>query len=119
MVDTLQSPLYTGQATPHGQHQHTNIQGYSEDGTFSHELISCSGNDGVGIRLIRQLQHHVPGLSVEAALSLEHGDLDAETSLQVSLLTAINLHHIWKEQETGTKIRGYKVRAELEQYITF
>ena len=94
------------------------IQGCSEDGTLSHELISCSGNDGVGIRLIRQLQHHVPGLSVEAALRLEHGDLDAETSLQVSLLTAIILHHIWKERETGTKIRGYKVRAELEQYIT-
>jgi hypothetical protein len=33
-------------------------------------------------------------------------------------LTAIILSTIWKERESKTPIRSYKIRAELEQYIT-
>ena len=82
------------------------------------ELIYCSGNDDVGLKLIRCLQLHVPGLMADAALRLEHGDIEAETSLPVTLLTAITISYIWKEREAGARIRAYKVRAELEQYIT-
>jgi hypothetical protein len=82
-----------------------------------HELIYCDGNDGVGLRLLQSLQLHIPDLSAAAALRLEHGDTGAETSLPVTLLTAITLNYVWKERYAGTTIRSYKVRAELEQYI--
>ena len=93
------------------------IQGCTEDGTLLHELIYCDGNDGVGLRLLQSLQLHIPDLSAAAALRLEHGDTGAETSLPVTLLTAITLNYVWKERYAGTTIRSYKVRAELEQYI--
>ena len=89
----------------------------TEDGTLLHELITCDSNDEVGDKLVRCLQHHVPGLEAEAVLRLEHGDISQETSLLVKLLTATTLNHIWKEKESGNRIRGYKVRAELEQSI--
>ena len=81
-------------------------------------LVYCSKNDQVGQKLIHCLQHYVPGLQAEAALRLEHGDVEEEVSLPVTLLTAITLNYIWKERDAGVSIRAYKVRAELEQYIT-
>ena len=90
----------------------------SEEGTLLHELINCSRNDEVGHNLVQCLQHHVPGLNPDAALRLEFGDISAETSLPATLLAAITLNHIWKERNAGLRIRAYKVRAELEQYIT-
>ena len=89
----------------------------TENGTLLHELITCGSNDEVGYKPVQCLQHHVPGLEAEAILRLEHGDISQETSLPVTLLTAITLNHIWKERESGNRIRGYKVRAELEQSI--
>ena len=53
-----------------------------------------------------------------AALRLELGDIGTETSLPPTLLTAITLNQIWKERDAGARICAYKVRAELEQYIT-
>ena len=94
------------------------MQGCSEEGTLLHELVYCSKNDQVGQKLIHCLQHYVPGLQAEAALRLEHGDVEEEVSLPVTLLTAITLNYIWKERDAGVSIRAYKVRAELEQYIT-
>ena len=93
------------------------IAGCAEDGSLVHELLHCVGNDGVGLRLLQCLQHHVPDLSAAAVLRLEHGDIGAETSLPVTLLTAVTLNYVWKERCAGTTIRSYKVRAELEQYI--
>ena len=90
----------------------------SEDGTLLHELINCASNDGVGEKLVQCLQLRVPGLEAEKVLRLEHGDISKETSLPATLLTAISLNHIWKERTAGNRIRAYKVRAELEQYIT-
>ena len=69
-------------------------------------------------KLVQCLQPHVPGLEAEKVLRLEHGDISKETSLPATLLTAISLNHIWKERAAGNRIRAYKVRAELEQYIT-
>ena len=94
------------------------MQGCTEDGTLQHELLECSHNDEVGNKLIDWLQQHVPGLQPEDVLRLAHGDITEELSLPVSLLTAITLRHIWRERGAGTQIRAYKVRADLEQYIT-
>ena len=94
------------------------MQGCTEVGTLLHDLIYCSGNAEVGLKLVHCLQHYVPGLEAEAALRLVHGDIEAETSLSLTLLTAITLSHIWKERDAGARIRAYKVRADLEQYIT-
>ena len=94
------------------------MPGCTEDGTLQHELIDCSKNDGIGPRLMLCLQHHVPGLQPEDVLRLDHGDSAGELSLPMTLLTAIVLNHIWKERKLGSTIRDYKVRAELEQYVT-
>ena len=94
------------------------MQGCPESGTLVHELLHCSKNDGVGYKLLSCLQHYIPGLQAEAALRLEHGDIEVELSLPLTLVTAIILSTIWKEREVGTPIRSYKVRAEMEQYIT-
>ena len=88
-----------------------------EDGTLQHELIHCSGNDSVGIKLIHCLQHHLPDLGPADVLRLEHGDTEGDTSLPVTLITAITLNYLWKERQAGISIRSYRVRAEIEQYI--
>ena len=51
-------------------------------------------------------------------LHLDRGDADDELSLPLTLLSAITLRYIWKARDKGTTIRSYKVRAELEQYVT-
>ena len=81
-------------------------------------MIYCSKNGGVGTRLVSCLQLHVPGLQPEDVLRLDHGDTTEDLSLSMTLLTATTLNHIWREREAGTNVKDYKVRAELEQYIT-
>ena len=92
-------------------------QGCNEVGTLEHELIYCSKNDGVGHRLLLCLDHHIPQVQAQAILRLDHGDISDELSLPITLLTAITLSYIWKERASGSNIRAYKIRAELEQYI--
>ena len=94
------------------------MQGCVEDGTLQHELLDCPKNDGVGGRLIHCLQQYQPGLQPGDVLRLDHGDIADDLGLPLALLTAITLSFIWKERNSGTSIRAYKVRAELEQYIT-
>ena len=93
------------------------MQGCIAVGTTQHELLHCSKNDSVGINLLSCLQEYVPGLQADAALRLEHGDLEDDMSLPLTLLTAIILNTVWKERQAGRPIRSYKVRAELEQSI--
>ena len=93
------------------------MQGCTEVGTLEHELITCSKNDGVGQQLLHVLQQFIPGIEADAVLRLEHGDISQETSLPLTLVTAIILQAVWKERESKTQVRGYRIRAELEQYI--
>ena len=93
-------------------------QGCNEEGSLLHELVQCEGNNRVGTKLVSVLKLHIPDLTDAALLRLDFGDLDQEMSLPVTLLTGIILNHLWRERQTGASIRGYKVRAELEQYIT-
>ena len=88
------------------------------DGTLQHELLYCSKNDGVGHKLVACLKHYLPALQPDDVLRLDHGDTEDELPLPLALLTAIKLSHIWKARESGKAVQGYKVRAELEQYIT-
>ena len=94
------------------------MQGCTQAGTLVHELLLCCKNDGVGHKLLHRLQQYVPGLQAEAALCLEHGQAGEDTSLPLTLLSAIILSSIWKERESKTPIRSYKIRADLEQYIS-
>ena len=66
---------------------------------------------------MNRLQQFVPGLQPDAALRLEHGDIGPDTSLPVTLITAIILQSVWKEREAKTSVRPHSVRADLEQYI--
>ena len=89
------------------------MQDCNEDGTLQHELLYCIKNNGVGHRLVACLQHYLPALQPDDVLRLDQGDTDGELPLPLALLTAITLSHIWKARESGTAVRGYKVRAEL------
>ena len=93
------------------------IQDCVEVGTLQHELLHCRKNDRVGNRLLSCLQGCVPGLQAAAILRLEFGETDQDLSLAMTWLTTITLHFIWRERESGSSIRAYQVRAELEQYI--
>ena len=93
------------------------MQDCDADGTLQHELLLCSMNDGVGDLLVSCLQRYVPGLLPSEILRLEFGDPSEELSLAMTWLAAITLRFIWKERDAGNSIRGYKVRAEIEQYI--
>ena len=93
------------------------MQGCSDVGSVEHELLHCTKNDGVGLKLLACLQQYVPGLEAAAALRLDHGAVEEKLSLPLTLLTAIVLNTLWKEREAGTVVKSYKVRAELEQYI--
>ena len=94
------------------------MQHCDEDGTLQHELLLCTKNDGVGMKLVNCMKHFQPALQLDDVLHLDHGDADDELSLPLTLLSAITLSYIWKARDKGTTIRSYKVRAELEQYIT-
>ena len=94
------------------------MPGCAQEGTLQHELINCSKNDEMGTKLVSCLQHYVPGLQPADVLRLDHGDIPEDLSLPLTLLTAIILNHIWKERDQLFSIRKYKVRAELEQYVT-
>ena len=63
------------------------------------------------------LQQSVPVLQPDGALRLEHGDIGPDTSLPMTLVTAIILQSVWKEREAKTSVRPHSVRADLEQYI--
>ena len=93
------------------------MPGCTDNGTLEHELLYCSKNNGVGQKLLRCLQNYVPGLQPDAALRLEYGDISQETSLPMTLVTAIILQSVWKERESNTSVRPHSVRADLEQYI--
>ena len=86
-------------------------------GTLEHELLYCSKNNGIGQTLVGCLQNSIPGLQPDAALRIEHGDTSPETSLPMTLVTAIILQSVWKEREAKTIVRPHSVRADLEQYI--
>ena len=71
----------------------------------------------MGIKLLHSLQHHLPDMGPADVLCLEHGDIEGDTPLPVTLITAITLNYLWKERQAGIAIRSYTVRAEIEQYI--
>ena len=93
------------------------MQSCQEVGTLSHELIFCIKNDDVGYKLLKCLQVYIPNIDAEGVLRLDHGPMEEDLSLPVTLITAIVLSSIWKQREAGSAIQAYKVRAEIEQYI--
>ena len=92
--------------------------GCQEEGTLVHELIKCTKNDGVGTRLLHCLQLYVPDIDAQAVLRLDHGEVDEGLSLPLTLMTGIVCNSVWKERDSGVAIQSYKVRADIEQYIT-
>ena len=93
------------------------MPGCTEIGSLDHELLLCSKNNGVGLKLISCLQQHIPGLVAEDVLRLDHGSAQEDMSLPITLLSAVILSTIWTERESNQPIRQFKIRAELEQSI--
>ena len=85
-------------------------------GSLQHELLECAHNDQVGEKLLTCLQLHMPSLSAASLLRLEFSCSD-DKELPVTILTAATLKHVWKERSASSRVRAYKVRAEIEQTI--
>ena len=70
------------------------MPGCTETGSLNHELLLCSKNNGVGLKLISCLQQHIPGLVAEDVLRLDHGSAQEDMSLPITLLSAVILSTI-------------------------
>ena len=88
-----------------------------EDGSLQHELIFCSWNDNLGLKLLSALEEYAPSLTAESLLLLSLPELEQEKKLPLTLLIAITLNHIWEERFRNRRPQLYKVRSELEQTI--
>lgn len=93
------------------------MPGCTEIGSLDHELLLCSKNNGVGLKLISCLQQHIPGRVAEDVLRLDDGSAQEDMYLPITLLSAVILSTIWTERESNQPIRQFKIRAELEQSI--
>ena len=89
----------------------------TEEGTLQHELIGCHHNANIGQELLTSLKNHIPSLTEESLLRLEFVNLDPDLHLPVTILTAVTLSYLWKERSTGSRVRAYQVRSEMEQTI--
>ena len=89
----------------------------TETGSQEHELIECSYNGSMGLKLLSTLQTYIPSMTPTSLLLLNLADLETEKQLPVSLLIASTLSCIWKERTTRSRVCAYKVRSQLEQTI--
>ena len=89
----------------------------TENGSLAHELITCSYNCSIGIKLLSTLQTYSPSLTTDSLLHLDLADISTDQQLPVTLLVASTLSSIWKERTTHSRVCRYKVRSELEQTI--
>ena len=88
-----------------------------ENGSQEHELIECSYNSSMGLKLLSILQTYIPSMTPTSLLLLNLADLESEKQLPVSLLIASTLSCIWLERTTRSRVCAYKVRSQLEQTI--
>ena len=83
---------------------------------LAHALLDCQANDGVGGQLLECLRVVQPGLQAEAALRL---DLQVEDDEELPLvwIIATVLSTLWNLRQSGSKIRRYLIRAQMEASI--
>ena len=86
----------------------------TETGSLAHELILCSYNCSIGIKLLSTLQTYSPSLTNDFLLHLDLADISTEQQLPVTLLVASTLSSIWKERTICSMVCPYKVGSELE-----
>ena len=83
---------------------------------LEHALVTCSGNQGIGIAILKSLPlpHMVQG---RHALTLQL-DLQDHQELPVVFFLAVAWSSIWESRILGNKPVLYKVRAQLEAEVS-
>ena len=83
---------------------------------LEHALVTCSGNQGIGIAILESLPlpHMVQG---HHALTLQL-DLQDHQELPVVFFLAVAWSSIWESRILGNKPVLYKVRAQLEAEVS-
>ena len=88
-----------------------------DTGTQEHELILCSLNNNIGLKLLSTLQYYIPTMTSNLLLHLSLPDIETEHQLPACLLIATTLSCIWTARTTSSRVCAFKVRSELEQTI--
>ena len=81
-----------------------------------HALVHCSGNNGMGLKIVDIARTLVPGAEVEQLLQLNFG---AEESQELALVwwLAAGFMAIWNLRSAGKRVDQYLIRAQLEAKI--
>ena len=95
--------------------KHSNCTGaLVED--LPHALVHCSGNNGVGLKLLERARTLAPGGTVEQFIQLNFGVEESQELAMVWWLAAGFLA-IWNLRTAGKRVEQYLVRAQLEAKI--
>ena len=79
----------------------------TETGSHEHELIDCSYNSSIGLKLLSTLQTYIPSMTPTSLLLLNLSDLETVKQLPVSLLIGSTLSCIWIGRTTYSRVCAY------------
>ena len=79
---------------------------------------SYSHNNGAGPALVAVLRNYMPTINMEKIMRLEFNDLEEDMEFPTVWFTAAFLLAIWEHRQSGTRIRCYEIRAEIEGKIS-
>ena len=82
----------------------------------THALISCVGNDGVGITVLNCVNIHVNGMTDEGAVRLQFNTED-NYEMPVVWVLAVAWSYIWETRALGKKPELFNMRAQLEARV--
>ena len=68
--------------------------------------------------LVAVLRDHMPTINMEKIMRLEFTDLEEDMEYPAVWFTAAFLLAIWERRQSGTRIRCYEIRAEIEGKIS-
>ena len=83
---------------------------------LEHALVTCSGNQGLGIAALGSLPLQ-PRVQGHHALKLQF-DLQDHLELPVVMFLSVAWLSIWESRAHGKKPEPYKVRADLEAKVS-
>ena len=86
--------------------------------SLHHTFNSCSHNNGAGPALVAVLRNYMPTINMEKIMRLEFNDLEEDMEFPTVWFTAAFLLAIWEHRQSGTRIRCYEIRAEIEGKIS-
>ena len=89
-----------------------------KESTLLHTFDIFSNNNDAGPALVAVLRDHMPTINMEKIMRLEFTDLEEDMEYPAVWFTAAFLPAIWERRQSGTRIRCYEIRAEIEGKIS-